>query len=196
MKGDMMNNEDTTKDDELSEDGVVFEEEGETSVDTLKKLREKLKICQKEREEYLAGWQRAKADYLNARKEENKSRADFVQLAKAEVVAEFLPVADNLDHAMGNKEAWEKVDKNWRVGIEYIYAQLIAVFEQQGLRQLDPLGEVFDPAVHTSVRSVPAQRPEDDHVIVAVIQKGYVSGDSVIRSPKVEVAVWDGPTPK
>lgn len=173
-------------------DDVVFEAEGETVADTLKKLREKLKACQKEKEEYLAGWQRAKADYANAQKEGEKARAEFALFAKREALMEFVTVADSFDMAFANREAWEKVDKNWRVGVEYIYSQLLAIFEQNGLKQLNPIGEMFDPKLHASVRSVAAEKPEDDHKIVTVIQKGYTMNDAVVRSPKVEVAIFEG----
>ncbi len=182
---------DETKEDEV-EDDLVFEADpdAEIGAGTLKKLREKLKVCRKEKEEYLTGWQRAKADHVNARKEEEKARGEFAKMATKEVLLDMIAVADSFEQAQANKEAWEKVDKNWRVGMEYIYSQLLSTLERHGLTQVNPTGEKFDPKLHTSVRSVAAEKEEDDEKIVAVIQKGYSLGGTLIRSPKVEVAAW------
>jgi molecular chaperone GrpE len=173
------------------EDDVVFEEEsaGGSSV-KIKKLREELKLCQKEKQEYLDGWQRAKADFVNARNEEERRRADTIKFANKELVLEILTVADSFDMAFANKESWEKVDKNWRVGVEYIYNQLLNVLEQNDLKQLVPLGQTFDPNVHTSVESIPVEKKEDDHKILEVVQKGYTMHGSLVRSPKVKVGVF------
>ena len=137
----------------------------------------------------MAGWQRAKADFINARKEEEKSRLDLMKFANKDLIMEILSVADSFDMAFVNKQAWEKVDQNWRTGVEYIYGQLIGILEQNGIKQINPIGEMFDPNIHTSVESVPTEKPEDDHKIVTVIQKGYMMHGSLVRSPKVKVAV-------
>ena len=170
---------------------IIFEDEDEAVSGKLKKLRDDLALCRKEKEEYLAGWQRAKADFINARKEEEKNRAEMLKFSKTEALLEMLPVADSFQMAFADKEAWEKADKNWRIGVEYIYTQFISIFENNGLKQIDPLGEIFNPNIHTSIRSVNAVKKEDDNKIVAVIQKGYSMGGNIIRSPKVEVAIWE-----
>lgn len=184
-------NMDNETNENIEQDDVVFEEEGEglLPAQKIKKLKEELKKCQKEKEEYLAGWQRAKADFINLKREEEKNRLELMKFANKELIMEILSVADSFDMAFVNKEAWEKVDQNWRTGVEYIYSQLVSVLEQNDVKQLNPIGEMFDPNIHTSVESVPAEKPEDDHKIVAVIQKGYMMHGSLVRSPKVKVAV-------
>ncbi|MBI2120961.1 MAG: nucleotide exchange factor GrpE [Parcubacteria group bacterium] len=179
------------KNENIEQDDVVFEEEGEglLPAQKIKKLREELKKCQQEKEEYLAGWQRAKADFINLKREEEKNRLDLMKFANKELIMEILSVADSFDMAFVNKEAWEKVDQNWRTGVEYIYGQLVSILEQNGVKQLNPIGETFDPNVHTSIESVPAEKPEDDHKIVAVIQKGYMMHGFLVRSPKVRVGI-------
>lgn len=191
-----MNNEDN-KDETIENeaDDVVFEpeEDGdeEGSQKKIKKLREDLKKALKERDEYLSGWQRAKADFINARREDEKNRAETIKFANKELVQEILTVADSFDMAFGNKEAWEKVDKNWRTGVEYIYSQLLSILEQNGLKQINPIGEMFDPNIHTSVESVPVENEDDEHKIMEVVQKGYMMNGSLIRSPKVKVGQKD-----
>ncbi|MCK9351893.1 MAG: nucleotide exchange factor GrpE [Candidatus Paceibacterota bacterium] len=178
--------------DEESDD-VVFEPEEDGDDDAplakIKKLREELKNARKERDEYLTGWQRAKADFINARKEEERSRMEFVKSANKELVLDILTTLDGFDMAFANKEAWEKVDANWRKGVEYLYSQLLGTLEQNGLQQLNPVGATFDPNIHTSVESIPVEKPEDEHKILEVVQKGYTLNGSLIRSPKVKVGV-------
>ena len=91
----------------------------------IKNLKEKLKHSQIDRQEYLTGWQRAKADLINARRQDEKDKQEFVKFANERLVMEILPVITNFEMAMANREVWKKVDKNWRVGVEYIYNQLL-----------------------------------------------------------------------
>jgi molecular chaperone GrpE len=180
---------DMTQDDAYNDD-VVFEEE-DTGTGKIKKLQEKLTACNKERVEYLDGWQRAKADFANAQKGLENQKQEYVSYANQNLLEEFLPVVDSFDMAIANKEVWESVDENWRVGVEYIYSQLLSILENNGVKQLDPVGDTFDPAIHTSVEQVDAQSESEDHVIARVIQKGYIMKDKVLRSPKVVVKIFN-----
>ena len=183
---------DTTSDDTMATDDVTFEsEDGEgnlqNSAAKLKQLREKLKIAEAERAEYLAGWQRAKADLINARKRDEEDKKDFIKYANEDLIGEMLPVLDSFGMAFANKEAWEKVDKNWRAGVEYIYSQLISTLERFGVKLIDPKGQKFDPNYQISIESVPVTDKAQDGMIVEVVQKGYELNSKAIRAPKVKV---------
>src|SRR3989338_4076705 len=119
MKDDKKANKDDIELDNDSQDlddSVVAEENAALAV---KKLREKLKICEQERQEYLSGWQRAKADLINARKRDEEGMRELAKFANEGLIVELIPVLDSFEMAMKNKEAWDKVEKNWRVGVEY-----------------------------------------------------------------------------
>ena len=94
-------------------DDIDIEDEG-SQADVIKKMRKKLKDCQKQRGEYLTGWQRSKADFINARKAFEEEKKEYVSFAKENVLEEFLPIADSFYMAFDNKRAWENVYKNWR----------------------------------------------------------------------------------
>lgn len=173
-------------------DDVVFEDEdGEGNVTNpaakIKQLRDKLKKSEAERMEYLAGWQRAKADLVNARKRDEEDKREFIKYANEDLIGEILSVLDSFDMAFANKEAWEKVDKNWRIGVEYIYSQLLSALERFGLKVINPVGQKFDPNHHVSIESVSVTDKTQEGMIVDVIQKGYELGGKVIRAPKVKV---------
>lgn len=165
-------------------DDIVFED-GDT--DAVKKLRDKLKKCTEEKQEYLNGWQRSKADFINARKKEEEMRAELVSFAKEGLILDIITTIDNFNMAFANKDAWESVDKNWRVGMEHIHCQLLKTLEENGLKQFAPLGEEFNPMCHDSVESVITDKKKDDHKIIEVIQKGYVLNGKIIRPAKVKV---------
>ena len=169
------------------DDSVIAEE---NALEAVKKLKEKLKNSEKERMEYLTGWQRAKADLVNARKRDEADRQEFMKFANERLIDGLLPVLESFDMAIGNKEAWEKVDKNWRVGVEYIYTQLKKVLADSGLVEINPLGEKFDINRDEATEYVPVETEADDHKVVAVLQKGYTLNGRPMRPPKVKVGEW------
>lgn len=175
---------------DVDEEVVEFEynDDGEEDLKkTLKKLRADIKVLQKEKAEYLTGWQKERADFLNYKKGEDERRTMISESLKERILSEFLMVVDSFNMAFANKEAWEKVDENWRRGVEYIYAQLNTVFENYGVKALGVVGEKFDPNMHNPVEMTQTEEKEKDHTISLVIQKGYKMGDRVIRPARVNV---------
>jgi len=174
-------------DNEMYSDDVVFEEDG-SSVAKMKKLKKKLDACTTERQEYLNGWQRAKADLVNFRKDQATLLKGLSDQAQGELITELLPALDSFTMAFGNEEAWNSVDQNWRVGVEYIHSQLVDILKRNGLVELDPIGESFDPKYHDSYEMVETKNKKEDGTIVEVVQKGYLHKGKVIRAARVKVA--------
>lgn len=171
-------------DDAIIADEIVAEEEMK---DVVKKLKEKLKTAEAEKAEYLTGWQRAKADLINARKRDEAERAEFVKFANERLLDSLIPVMESFDMAMGNKEAWEKVDKNWRTGVEYIYSQLKKALNENGVEEINPLNQKFDHNLHEAVSYEPVDDEKLDHVVTQVIQKGFMLNGKVLKPAKVKV---------
>lgn len=173
------------------EEELVFEEDREGVLPDanakLEKLKAKLAACQKEREEYLNGWQRARADFANVKRDEDARRVETVKNAKEQVFLDILPVLDSFDMAFGNKTAWESVAADWRKGVEYIHAQLLSSLEKNGITVIDPLGLPFNHYEHMSVENIPAESPDTHDTVASVIQKGYRLYDKVIRPAQVKV---------
>jgi molecular chaperone GrpE len=165
-----------------------FNEDGEEDLKkTLKKFRADLKEAQKQKEEYLTGWQKERADFINYKKQEDERRTMFSESMRERILTRFLSVIDSFNMAFANKEAWEKVDDNWRKGVEYIYTQMNTIFEEYGVKAIGEAGEVFDPNVHQSIDVVATDKKEQDHTIANVIQRGYKLGERVIRPARVNV---------
>lgn len=155
--------------------------------DKIKKLREKLADAEKTKQEYLDGWQRLKADYINLKKRTDEEKADLSRFAREVVVGDLIPVIESFDMAFANKEAWAKVEPTWRVGVEYIHKQFMETLQGYGLSEVNPLGETFDPRHFTAIESIVTTDASLDHKVAEVVQKGYKIGDRLIKSPKVKV---------
>lgn len=190
MNNDTENiNEEEIMDDTTHTDDVSFEdvnEEGEVDAKTtIKKLREKIKKLEGEKQEYLDLSQRTRADYANFKKEVDTNRVSERKFATKRFIEELLPVLDSYDMAKGNVEAWEKVDQNWRIGIEYIFNQFKTVLENEGVVQFGKVGDTFDPQLHESMQQVNVENEGDNDKIMKVLQNGYKMNDSILRPARV-----------
>lgn len=174
---------------ENSAEDLSFEEvneEGEVDArSTIKKLREKLKKVEEEKQEYLDLSQRTRADYANFKKEVESNRVSDRKFATKRFIEELLPVLDSYDMAQGNKEHWEVVDKNWRMGVEYIFAQLRTVLEGEGVTQFGKVGDTFDPTLHESMEQVPVEDENENDKIIKILQNGYKMNDTILRPARV-----------
>lgn len=191
------NDKNTTNDDVIVEpDAEKIEEEvdeiveEETGLEVIKSLKEKLSKAIEEKQEYLNNWQRDKAEFINARKRDQESQKDFARFSNESLISELIPVLDSFNMAMGNKEVWEKVDKNWRVGVEYIANQLNKVLGEFGLKEVDPIGKPFDPMRDEAIEHEVVDDESKNHTVTFVIQKGYELHGKVLKAPKVKVGEW------
>ena len=165
MKEKEENNEIVAED---IDDSVVAEEHAQ---DATKKLREKLKVAEAKAKEYLDGWQRTQADFVNLRKRDEEAKKEFTKFVNLEVVKELIPVLDAL--SLG--------------GNDPVYRLMLQILSKQGLGESDPKGETFDPSLHEAIGTVPTEDPEQDHKILEVIQKGYILFGKIIRPAKVKI---------
>lgn len=179
--------------DEIPDDDVEFEEldwvgDEKKDKEKLKNLRAELKVAKTESKEHLTALQRARADYVNLKKELDETREVTKKKTVEKVIGEIFPVLDSFDMAMGNTDAWNTVDKNWRVGVEYIYGQLKTVLEDHGVTTIDQVGVEFDPNIHEPIETKETDDASLDHKIERIIQKGYQMGEKTIRAARV--VVW------
>ncbi len=173
------------QDDLNPSDDIVVDEELEAPAGAIKKLRAKLKVCENERAEYLAGWQRAKADLINEKRQFDDERRALLDRSLELVLGRFFILADHFESAMAAKEAWAEAPPNWRQGIEGIYRELLSIFKEYGVEPEAPaVGELFDPARDHSVGTVSGGQ---EGTIAQVIQKGYRRNGKILRPTQVKV---------
>ena len=164
---------------------VTFTAEGKDvlSVDKLKKELEK---CCKERDEFLRGWQRERADFINYKKDEAERLKEIVKFANEELIFRILDVLDNFDKA--EKEIPDDLRKNqYFKGIFQIKIQLLDILKNQGLKTIESLGKKFDPNFHEVVEEVKVEKKEPG-IVVEEIQKGYMLENKLLRPAKVKVS--------
>ena len=185
--------EDEIKKDEGVADEVVYD----TDVDSdnltdpkekLAKLKEKIKKLEADKTEYLNGWQRERADFVNFKKRAEEEKKDYIKFANENLLEEMLTVLQSFDMAFMNKDQWNAVPQNWRTGVESIHSQLIKILDDNGLKEFMPkIGDKFDPRLHVADETVLSDKPDDDGRIMSVKKKGYTLNDKIIIAPKVSV---------
>lgn len=149
----------------------------------LKKLKAELEKVKKERQEYLDGWQRCKADNVNAKRETDARAARSAELLREELVHELLPALDSFDMAQGS-EAWAEVSDGFRNGMEHVYGQLIEALKKHGVERFGDVGEKLDPALH-EVAETRDDVPGEPDSIVRVLRYGYRTKNKILRPAHV-----------
>lgn len=144
------------------------------------KMREELSACRKEKQEYMDGWQRSKADYVNLLKRFESESKSAKQAGVIKAVEMLLPAFDALERSKEHSELPS--------GFTAIAKQLESAFASLGLEELGKVGEAFNPIFHEALGQDPAESAETDDTITVVLEKGWKVGDSVIRPAKVRVA--------
>ncbi len=139
-------------------------------------MEEKLKKCEQEKKEYLAGWKRAKADLINYKKEEQERMGELTKYIEQEFIAEIILVLDNIELAE-NKTP----DKNeWSEGFSNIKKQILALLKKKGVQQIEvKKGQEFDPNFQEAIEMVEGDGKSG--TISEVVKKGYLLGDKVIK---------------
>ena len=144
------------------------------------KLKGELEHIKKERQEYLDGWQRSKADYVNLLKRSQQQTDDSKQAGIIKAVETLLPAFDALERAKDHGEVPD--------GFAGIAKQLEGAFASLGLEAVGVVGERFDPSLHEALGQDLAESAEADDTITAILEKGWRIGDTVVRPAKVRVA--------
>lgn len=145
------------------------------------KKENKQEDWQQKAEEYLDGWKRAKADFLNYQKEEIERLEQISKFANEDMVKELLTVLDSFDLALAN------VKKEEVEGIKLIQSQLKKVLEKNGLQRLTgTVGQEFDPVFHEAIALVDSD--QESSIVIEEVEAGYLLADKVIRPARVKVS--------
>ena len=137
----------------------------------------------KERDEYLDGWQRARAELVNYKRDEAKRADDLMKFANGALMRELIMVIDNFELAIMAMERQGEVEK----GIYLIKAQMEDILKQHGLEKVAvEIGQAFDPSLHEAVASVASDLAAG--AITEEVERGYYLHGKLLRPSRVKVA--------
>ena len=150
---------------------------------------DELAQCKAQAAEYLNGWQRAKADFINYKNDEGKRLEDTARFMTRSLVMDVLPVLDSFDLACQQMEGRQGSDQETK-GILLIRSQLLDVLKKRGV-EIIPLhpGDPFNPELHEALGEVQSSFPSGS--VAEEFQKGYTLQGKVVRPARVRVAKND-----
>ena len=151
-----------------------------------KKNEEDIKKIKEEREEYLNGWKRARADFVNYKKNESARLEKAKRTEKKKHILELIEVLDNFQLAEKNMDK-DRVNENYLSGFMTIKKQLVNILKSNGVEEINSTGEEFDPNLHEAVAMVEKEGVDSEKVIEEV-RKGYLLDGELLRPAKVKVA--------
>lgn len=149
-------------------------------------LQSELEEIRSQADEYLDGWQRARAEFANYKKRIQKEREESRSFITAEILSKYITVLDDFERALSDRPS-DGASDAWAEGVDMIYRKLKTILESEGVEEYSPEGEIFDPNFHEAI----GFEESDDHdegMIFQVIQPGYKIGERVIRPAIVRVA--------
>jgi molecular chaperone GrpE len=164
---------------ELQDEQVEPVEEQESQEQTIERL-------EAEAEEYLDGWQRARAEFANYKKRIEKERETARTRITGEIITRYLGVMDDLERAL-EKSPESEACKEWVAGVELIYTKFRSILEAEGVETIEEEGLRFDPNIHEAISYEDSDEHEEGSVI-EVTQRGYKLDDRVLRPAMVRVA--------
>jgi molecular chaperone GrpE len=169
---------------ELSEKELTAEEVD--SVVAPQPIQSELENIQAQADEYLDGWQRARAEFANYKRRTEREQAEARDRIAGNTLVRFLGVMDDLERALKERPS-DGDAASWAEGIELIYRKLSALVIAEGVEEILAEGTSFDPALHEAL----SHEESDDHAegqVIEVVTRGFRMGDRVLRPALVRVA--------
>lgn len=145
-------------------------------------LKAELEQAKTEAQGLKDSWLRTAADFENFKKRNQDTRMNAYKEGRIDIIKKVLFVGDTLDRALQMN-----LDEKTIEGLKLTLRQFLETLENEGVTQIDPLGEQFDPNTQEAVMQVPKEEGEVEGTVKQVFLKGYKMGDKVIRYAQVVV---------
>ncbi len=152
----------------------------------LLEIEEKLKKCQQEKDSYLDGWRRAKADFLNHEKRELQHVREAVDQEKKGLFLELLSIKDDLERLKAGIGE-EAKSKKLKEGAKRIQDKLTSILAKEGIHKIEIKGKLFDPQFHEAVAKAKNKNKKPDQI--EEIRAGYLFHNQVLRPTQVKVII-------
>ena len=129
---------------------------------------------------------RQMAEFDNFRKRTEKEKSAMYEIGAKSVIEKLLPIVDNFERGFSTVAEEDKED-SFVKGMEMVYKQISTMFETNGVKPIEAVGQEFNPDLHNAVMHV-EDETVGENIIVEEFQKGYTYHDAVVRYSMVKVA--------
>ena len=164
-------------------------EENSIDIKEIETLKKDLESSKAKCEEYLNGWKRERADFLNYKKDEIERIGQLATYANEELILKIIPILDNIYLAETHVPEDLK-NHEWIKGFNQIKNQLCEFLKKEGIEAIETLGKPFDPNIMESVGTASAESSGEskEGMVAEETQKGYTMAGKLIRVAKVKVS--------
>ena len=150
-----------------------------------KTIKEKeLEECKKLKNEYLSGWKRARADFLNYKKQESERTNELIKYSNQEIIFKILSILDNL-YIAEKQMPQDLKDNEWIKGLLQTKNQILDFLKIQGVEEIEPIKN-FDPNFQEAIDII-EKKGEEPGIVIEEIKKGYIFEGKVIRPAQVKI---------
>jgi molecular chaperone GrpE len=129
---------------------------------------------------------RLMAEYDNYRKRTLREKADLIKSGGAAVLENLLPVIDDFERAIGTLQTTEDLPSVVE-GVKLIYNKFVSYLSQQGVKEIEAVGQPFDTEQFEAIAAIPATEEDMKGKVIDCVQTGYMLYDKVLRHAKVVV---------
>jgi len=133
-------------------------------------------------EDFKDKWMRTAAEFDNYKKRTVSTRLQSIEEGKSQILLKVLPIGDNLERALNLP-----LDEKTKEGLNLLVRNFKELLEKEGITEINPIGEKFDPNMHEALMQVAAEDGDISGNVKDVFIKGYKIGDKVIRYAQVRV---------
>lgn len=159
---------------------------GDQEAQGAEEQKDPLQQKQEEYQELYDKHLRLYSEFENFRRRSRKETADAKEKGRSDMVLAVLPVIDDFERALSSiNESTES--KEVYEGVELIYNKFKNILNEQGLQEMQPVGETFDPDYHEAMTKMQAPSEEQKGKVIDVVEKGYLLNDRIVRHAKVVV---------
>ena len=126
------------------------------------------------------------AEFDNCRKRSEKEKTAMFEVGAKSIIEKILPIIDSFERGLATVPEEEK-GSGFAEGMDKVYKQLVTSLEEAGVKQIEALGQEFDPNLHNAVMHI-EDESFGENVVAEEFQKGYMYRENVVRHSMVKVA--------
>jgi len=172
--------------DEENKNDIPAEDPKDKKNKKIKKLEEEISLLKKEVDNWKNEYYRAYADTQNLRKSLEKDHQNAMKYRAEGFIDNLLPILDSF-HVVLSKEPEDPTLKNYLIGFQFIYRNLVSALESEGVNEIAPkVGDKFDSSLMNAVEV--EEKDGEEGLITKVITNGYKLHDRLVRPANVVVS--------